>query len=174
MRIMPQLAAALFALAATSAWTAMPARAASGEPPAFVFSTDPAIGAAQHAAYDVVHRYELYLNAGDTQGILGLFAPRSVAEWNNKPTFATHQEKAAGYNALFKIAKFTTVFGYAAIDIVDDIAIVRTFHHEGAAVLENGKEVPDFNREVFILRKLDGEYKIIFYMFNTDPIQGKG
>jgi ketosteroid isomerase-like protein len=140
----------------------------------FVFSTDPAIGAAQHAAYDVVHQYEQYLNAGNTQGILDLFAPQSVAEWNDKPTFATREQKAAGYEALFKIAKFSTVFGYASIDVDGDIAVVRTFHHNGAEVLENGKEVPDFNREVFILRRINGAYKIVFYMFNTDPMQGEG
>jgi hypothetical protein len=141
---------------------------------AFAFSADTAIGAHQRAACAVVHQYEQYLNAGNTPGILGLFAPQSVAEWNDKPSFVTRAQKQAGYDALFKIAKFSTVFGYASIDIDGDMAIVRTFHHEGAAVLENGKAVPDYNREVFILRKLNGAYQIVFYMFNTDPVQGEG
>jgi hypothetical protein len=34
------------------------------------------------------------------------------------------------------------------------MAVVRTFHHKGAAVLEDGGPVRDYNREVFILRKL--------------------
>lgn len=149
------------------------AKAASDEG-AFAYSPDPVISTRQHAAYAVVHQYEQYLNAGNTQGILGLFAPKSVAEWNAKATFTTRAEKAAGYDALFKIAKFTTVFGYASIDVVGDIAVVRTFHHKGAAVMENGKEVPDYNREVFILHKINDTYKIVFYMFNTDPVQGQG
>jgi ketosteroid isomerase-like protein len=149
------------------------ARSASGEA-GFAFSANPVIGAQQRAAYALVHQYERFLNAGNTQGILGLFAPDSVAEWNDKPTFATLAQKEAGYAALFKIAKFSTVFGYASINIDGDIAIVRTFHHKGAAVLENGKSVTDYNREVFILRRLNGAYKIVFYMFNTDPVQGEG
>lgn len=173
MRISPTAGAALL-IAATFALTTISANAEAAEPPAFAFSTDPAISAEQHAAYDVVHRYEQYLNAGNTQGILELFAPQSVAEWNNKPTFATRQAKVAGYDTLFRIAKFMTVFGYASIDIYRDTAVVRTFHHKGATVLENGKMTPDFNREVFILCKLDGAYKIAFYMFNTDPVQGEG
>lgn len=168
----PALLTCAFALGLTL--TPAPASAASGEPPGFAFSNDPKISAEQHAAYDVVHQYEQYLNAGNTQGILGLFVPQGVAEWNDKPTFGTYEQKAAGYDALFKIAKFTTVFGYASIDIYGDTAVVRTFHHKGATVLENGKNVPDFNREVFILRKIDGAYKIVFYMFNTDPVQGEG
>jgi hypothetical protein len=79
-----------------------------------------------------------------------------VAEWNDKPTFMTRAQKQAGYDALFKIAKFSTVFGYASIDIDGDMAIVRTFHHKGASVLENGKPVPDYNREVFIRLRLRG------------------
>jgi ketosteroid isomerase-like protein len=172
MRFVRQLIAALIICAALFGATATSSEAASE--PGFVFSTDSAISTAQHAAYDVVHQYEQYLNAGNTQGILDLFASQSVAEWNDKSTFATREQKAAGYEALFKIAKFSTVFGYASIDVDGDMAIVRTFHHKGAAVLENGKEIPDFNREVFILRKINETYKIVFYMFNIDPMQGEG
>ena len=139
----------------------------------FQFSPD-SISAQQHAVYDVVHRYQQLLNAGDTAGIVDLFAPDGIAEWNDKPTFATRQEKIAAYDALFKIAKFSTVFGYAGIDVAGDTAVVRTFHHNGATILEGGKEVVDFNREVFILRKLGNEWKIKLYIFNTNPVQGEG
>ena len=82
--------------------------------------------------------------------------------------------KAAAYDALFKIAKFSTVFGYAGIDVSGDTAVVRTYHHKGATVLEGGKEFVDLNREVFVLRKIDGAWKIVLYIFNTDPVQGEG
>jgi ketosteroid isomerase-like protein len=142
--------------------------------PAFRFSTDPAVAAQQHAVYDVVHRYEQLLNVGDTAGILALYAPDSVAEWNDKPTFVTPQDKKDAYDALFRIARFSTVFGYAGIEVEGDTAVVRTFHHKGATVLEAGKEVVDLNREVFVLRKLNGDWKIRLYIFNTDPVQGEG
>ena len=165
---------AVILLCAAIAGSIVPsAKAVSGEA-AFAFSADPAISAQQRAAYAVVHQYEQYLNAGNTPGVLGLFAAQSVAEWNDRPTFVTRAQKQAGYDTLFKIAKFSTVFGYASIDIDGDMAIVRTFHHKGAALLENGEPVLDYNREVFILRKLNGVYKIVFYMFNTDPVQGEG
>jgi ketosteroid isomerase-like protein len=148
--------------------------AAADQPEGFTYSSDPTTSAAQHAAYKTVHQYEDYLNSGNIDGIVGLFAPEGVAEWNNKPTFATDRDKKRGYGALFKIAKFHTVFGFASIDIYADTAVVRTFHHKGAAVRENGRMVSDLNREVFILKKIDGAYKIVFYMFNTDPVQGEG
>jgi ketosteroid isomerase-like protein len=145
-----------------------------GNPESFHVSSDPKVSAQQHAAYDVVHRYEQLLNAADTAGIVDLFAPDGVAEWNDKPTFTTRQEKIAAYDALFRVAKFSTVFGYAGIDVVGDTAVVRTFHHKGATILEGGKEVVDLNREVFVLRKLGNEWKIKLYIFNTDPVQGEG
>jgi ketosteroid isomerase-like protein len=143
-------------------------------PEGFRFSSDPNISAQQHAAYEVVHRYEQLLNAGDTAEIVDLFASDGVAEWNDKPTFTTRQEKIAAYDALFRAAKFSTVFGYAGIDVAGDTAVVRTFHHKGATILEGDKEVVDLNREVFVLRKLGNEWKIKLYIFNTDPVQGEG
>ena len=100
----------------------------------------------QHAAYDVAHRYEQLLNAGDAAGIVQLFAPDGVAEWNEKPTFVTPQEKIDAYNALFKAVKCSTIFGNAGIDVRGDTAVVRTFHHTGAAISEGGKEVVDLAR----------------------------
>ena len=137
-------------------------------------SADPAVAADQRAAYEVVRRYEALLNAGDTAGILDLFAPDSVAEWNNVPTAATGEERRRTYDTLFKTAKFSTVFGYAAVNAYGDTAVVRTLHHEGATVLEGGKKVVDLNREVFVLRRMDGRYRIVLYIFNTDPVQGEG
>ena len=164
---------ALAGLAAGLLLQLAPARAAEAAP-TFTFSPDPAVSAGQHEAYDVVHRYERLLNSGDTAGILALYAPDSVAEWNDKPTFATPDEKKAAYDALFKVATFSTVFGYAGIDVVGETAVVRTFHHRGATVVEGGKDVVDLNREVFVLHKIAGAWKITLYIFNTDPVQGEG
>jgi ketosteroid isomerase-like protein len=157
-----------------AAFAVLPAIAGPESGDNFQFSSDPTISVQQHAAYDVVHRYEQLLNAGDTASIVDLFAPDGVAEWNDKPTFATRQKKIAAYDALFKLAKFSTVFGYAGIDVAGDTAVVRTFHHKGATILEGGKEVVDLNREVFVLRKLGNEWKIKLYIFNTNPVQGEG
>ncbi|WP_159880602.1 YybH family protein [Aquitalea denitrificans] len=141
---------------------------------ALPYAKDPAVRAVQQQVYDVVHRYETALNAGDTPTILNLFAEDSVAEWNDKPTYATRQQKIDGYNALFSIAKFSTVFAYDSINVYGNTAVVRTHHHKGAAVIENGKKVLDFNREVFVLTKINGVWKIVLYTFNTNPRQGEG
>jgi len=73
-----------------------------------------------------------------------------------------------------RIANFSTKFAYDAINVYGDTAVVRTHHHVGAAVVENGKKGTDYNREVFVLRKIDGAWKIVLYTFDTDPKQGEG
>jgi ketosteroid isomerase-like protein len=150
------------------------ARLLAADDEALPYSSDAAVKAEQQEVYDVVNRYQNALNAKDTSAIVGLFADDSVAEWNNKRTYATHEQKVAGYDALFRIANFTTHFAYDAINVYGDTAVVRTHHHVGAAVVENGKKVIDYNREVFVLRKMDGAWKIVLYTFNTDPKQGEG
>jgi ketosteroid isomerase-like protein len=141
---------------------------------AIPYSPDAAVSAVQREVYEVVNRYQTALNGKDTDTIVGLFADDSVAEWNNKRTYATREQRIAGYNALFRIANFSTVFSYDAINVYGDTAVVRTHHHVGAAVMENGRKVTDYNREVFVLRKIDGAWKIVLYTFNTDPKQGEG
>jgi uncharacterized protein (TIGR02246 family) len=173
MSLLTRLCIAL--LGTALAGTAPPAvYAAEHAPNGLMFSAVPPVAAGQREVYAVIHRYETLLNAGDTDGILELFAPDGVAEWNDKPTFTTEQERRDAYTALFRIAKFTTVFGYAGIDVHGDTAVVRTYHHEGATVLEGGKAVIDLNREVFVLRRTDGQWKISLYIFNTNPVQGEG
>lgn len=164
------LAPAMTVLFALLSATSVTAAASEAIP----FSSDPAVKDQQQAAYDVIHHYETALNKGNTQKIVSLFAADGVAQWNNKRTAATHQQMIDGYDATFKVAQFNTKFAYDAVSIYGSTAVIRTHHQKGAKVLENGKEVLDLNREVFVLNKTNEGWKIVLYMFNTDPVQGEG
>lgn len=168
-----RMTVAMLALVGTLGGSQIAQAAASetGTPP---FSSDPAVSASQRAVYAVVHQYETALNAKDTKAILDLFANGSVAEWNGKRTLATRQQKIDAYDSVFRIAKFNTVLDYDSIDVYGDTAVVRTHHQRGSVVVLNGKNVLDYNREVFVLRKTDGKRKIVLYTFNTDAVQGEG
>jgi ketosteroid isomerase-like protein len=82
---------------------------------------------------------------------------------------------AAPYEALFKEIKFTTDFQYDAVDVHGDLAIVRTHHPVGQVEvsLKDGSQKLDFNREIFVLRRIGGDWKIVLYTFNTQPRQGE-
>jgi ketosteroid isomerase-like protein len=158
------LAVALVAIAPSNA-TAIGARSAPNSSNTAVGPSDDPVTtlettADQQEVYQVIRRYEAGLNAADTNAIVNLFADDSVSEWNNRRTYATRQQKIDGHNELFKMAKFSTVLAFDAINVYGDTAVVRTHHRVGQTVIENDKKMLEFNREVFVLRKVDGVWKV--------------
>ena len=167
------IAAALLLIAAQPG---PPAQAQDGGPTgAFRYSSDPQVAATQRAVKGVVERYQAGLNASDFARIRPLFAPDAVAEWNEKATVIGVEAMAKPYEDLFKAIKFATDFQYDAVDLHGDVAIVRTHHPVGSVELHlaDGSRTPDFNREVFVLKRAGADWKIILYTFTTQPRQGE-
>jgi ketosteroid isomerase-like protein len=142
---------------------------------AFRYSRDAKVAAVQRQVKAVVERYQDGLNSSDFSKIRPLFAPDAVAEWNEKATMVGVAAMAKPYEDLFKATKFNTDFHYDAVDLYGDMAIVRTHHPVGQTVLnlKDRSRKLDFNREIFVLRRMDGDWKIILYTFNTQPKQGE-
>jgi ketosteroid isomerase-like protein len=105
---------------------------------------------------------------------LSLFAPESYSQWNEKPTADSNEKRRQQYDDLFKNEKFETEFAYDSVNVNGNMAYVRTHHHRGATVtrISDGATLIDLNREVFVLEKQQGQWKIVVYTFNTNPIQG--
>lgn len=142
---------------------------------AFSYSSDAGVAAIQADAKAVVDHYQAALNASDFSKIRLLFAPDAVAEWNNKATVNGVAAMQAPYEALFRSAKFDTDFQYDAVDVYGELAIVRTHHPVGQTELNlaTGAKTLDFNREIFVLRHLGPDWKIILYTFTAQPRQGE-
>jgi ketosteroid isomerase-like protein len=142
---------------------------------AFSYSKDATVAAEQRKVKAVVERYQDGLNSSDFAKIRPLFASDAVAEWNEKATVLGADAIAKPYEDLFKAVKFNTDFQYDAIDVYGDMAIVRTHHpvRQTELILKDMSKKLDFNREIFVLRRLDGDWKIILYTFNTQPRQGE-
>jgi ketosteroid isomerase-like protein len=142
---------------------------------AFSYSKDAQVAAVQKQVKAVVERYQDGLNNSDFARIRATFAPDAVAEWNEKATVISVEAMAKPYEELFKKIKFNTDFQFDAVDLYGDIGIVRTHHPVGSVelFLADGSKKLDYNREIFVLRRMDGEWKIILYAFNTQPRQGE-
>ncbi len=140
----------------------------------FKYSTDSKIATEQKNVYDTIIKYQNALNAGDTKTILGLFADESYSQWNDKLTADNTEKRQGQYDDLFKREKFESDFAFDSIWINGDTAVVRTHHHVGSVVtnFKEQKTIIDLNREVFVLSKINGEWKIFLYTFNTNPLQG--
>jgi ketosteroid isomerase-like protein len=146
-----------------------------GRTGALTYSADPTIAAVQRQVKAVVEHYQEGLNRSDFAIIRPLFAPDAVAEWNDKATVVGRDAMAVPYVALFKEIKFATDFQYDAVNIYGNLAIVRTHHPVGqmeTSIKDDSKKL-DLNREIFILRRTDSDWKIILYTFNTQPRQGE-
>jgi ketosteroid isomerase-like protein len=137
-------------------------------------SADAGVAAEQKAVYDLINSYQTALNAGDTKTILSLFAKESYSQWNDKPTADSNEKRRQQYDDLFKNEKFETEFAYDSVSVNGNMAYVRTHHHRGATVtrISDGATLIDLNREVFVLEKHQGGWKIVVYTFNANPIQG--
>jgi ketosteroid isomerase-like protein len=146
-----------------------------GSSGAFTYSRDAQIASVQRQVKAVVERYQDGLNSSDFGKIRPLFTPDAVAEWNDKATVIGVEAMARPYEELFKKIKFNTDFQYDAVDVYGDVAIVRTHHPIGQTelFLADGSKKLDFNREIFVLRRMGTEWKIVLYTFNTQPRQGE-
>ncbi|MBV8129935.1 MAG: nuclear transport factor 2 family protein [Planctomycetaceae bacterium] len=175
MKTRARIALVTFAALFASVRLAFPGPGKDGGPSGFfTYSPDAQVAALQRQVKGVVERYQDGLNSSDFAKIRPLFATNSVAEWNEKATMIGVDAMAKPYNDLFKAIKFKTDFQYDAVDVYGDVAIVRTHHPVGPEhFLADGSKKLDFNREIFVLRRLGGEWKIMLYTFNTQPRQGE-
>jgi ketosteroid isomerase-like protein len=139
----------------------------------FSYARDPRVAAVQRQVKGLVERFQDGLNSSDFAKIRPLFAADAVAEWNEKATVIGVEAMAKPYEELFKEIRFNTDFQYDAVDVYGDLAIVRTHHPVGQTELhlKDGTRTPDFNREIFVLRRSGTEWKIVLYTFNTQPRQ---
>ncbi|MDF5721157.1 MAG: nuclear transport factor 2 family protein [Rhizonema sp. PD37] len=167
-------AAILLVLTSVSGYASAQGGKDGGPSGAFTYSKTASVAAVQRRAKHVVETYQTALNNSDFDTIRTLFAPNAIAEWNNKATVVGVAAMEEPYKKLFQETKFTTDFQYDAVDIHGSIAIVRTHHPQGQTEmnLEDGSTKLDFNREIFVLSKESGDWKIILYTFTTQPEQG--
>ncbi|KEY60630.1 SgcJ/EcaC family oxidoreductase [Serratia sp. DD3] len=170
-----RISASVLALVGTLAG---PFASASAAPPeGLPLTGDAATHAKQLQVYDAVHQYQNALNQGDTQAIVKLFAKNGVAEWDNTLTASTPEQIAKIYDGLFKQIKNSADYVYDVIQVSSsgDMAYVRTHHPLGqtATIRETGKKVKVSSRETFVLRKVDGTWKLALFMFNNDIEQGQ-
>jgi ketosteroid isomerase-like protein len=164
-----------FVLALRSAYPGDEKGKDGGPSGAFSYSKDAKVAAVQKKVKAVVERYQDGLNSSDFAKIRPLFAKDAVAEWNEKATVIGVDAMAKPYEDLFKAIRFDTDFQYDAVDLYGDMAIVRTHHPVGQTelILKDMSKKLDLNREIFVLRRVDGEWKIVLYTFNTQPKQGE-
>ena len=121
----------------------------------------------------VVVSYFTALNESDTDTILDLYHEDSVFLPKNAPAARGIAAIAKAYRALFDAAKLNTAHVYHRVSVHGDMALVESQGSGTLTLLESKKAVPSNNKELFVLRKIEGKWKIDYYVFNDSETAGR-
>lgn len=140
---------------------------AQTEPNSSTFKNEANMNSTEKSAIEnLLFSYEKALNASDTKGVLPLYAQDGVFMPSEAPSAIGHDAVEQAYNYVFSQIKLNIKFSIDEIVVHDDLAFARTISRGTTDVLAAGITVPEENRELFVLVREGGAWKIGRYMFN--------
>jgi len=116
----------------------------------------------------VLRGYERVLNASDVGGIVKLYTDDGVFMAQHNPSAVGIQQVEAAYAAVFQAIDLNVEFDIVEIEVIaDDWAFARTNSAGTTTINATGDKVAEGNQELFVLQKIDGDWKIARYSFST-------
>ena len=113
-----------------------------------------------------LNNYFNALNESDVKTAVGSYTTDGVFIAAGAPTAIGTAQLITAYEYLFKAIQLNVEVTIDEVIIKDDISFVRT-HSIGTTRIHATEEIiPAENREFFLLRKEQGEWKIARYLFN--------
>lgn len=106
------------------------------------------------------------LNTSNVETAVGSYTSDGVFMPTKFPTAAGTAQLVAAYENVFKAIQLNVTVNIEEVIVRDDIAFARTVSNGTTLIRTTGETVPEENREFFLLRKENGEWKIARYMFN--------
>eukprot|EP00526_Cylindrotheca_closterium_P020390 CAMPEP_0113608116 /NCGR_PEP_ID=MMETSP0017_2-20120614/3746_1 /TAXON_ID=2856 /ORGANISM="Cylindrotheca closterium" /LENGTH=135 /DNA_ID=CAMNT_0000516765 /DNA_START=47 /DNA_END=454 /DNA_ORIENTATION=+ /assembly_acc=CAM_ASM_000147 len=129
--------------------------------------------AEEQKAIDVISSYEKAVNGGDAAATAALYATDAAFYPIDFPTAKGKDAILGSSNAFFDVLLLNIKFTIDEVTVSGDLATVLS-HSEGTRYLKPpvDQTIPEINRETFVLKKIDGEFKIQNYMFNKPAAAG--
>ena len=106
------------------------------------------------------------LKAADISKVLPLFTADAVVMPNNAPTMKGSQQIKGLFENLFKKMSLDVQYIVDEVNINGEYGYIRTHSKGNNVVRANGENVPLNNKELFVVHKDNGEWKITHYMGN--------
>lgn len=110
--------------------------------------------------------YRDALNASDINKVLPLYTNDGVFMPSNAPSAIGQEQIKGSYEFVFKTIQLNIEFYIDEIVVNGDYAFARTTSKGTTLIHANGQTVAEENRELFVLQKIKGQWKISRYMFN--------
>lgn len=133
----------------------------------------PGAGAAA-AITDSLRRYEIALNASDTEAVMKLYAEDGVFMPQHFPSAVGAAQVRAAYDGVFATIRLSVAFDIVeVVPVAEDWAFARTNSAGTVTVLATGESGPEANQELFVMQRDEGAWKIARYAFSTtNPPRG--
>ena len=122
----------------------------------------------QTAIEKVLKTYGEALNAGDVAKIVSLYTPDGVVIPQGGPTATGQAQVKATYEQFFKAVKFDIKFQVEEVVVSGNYAFARTHSAGTTRVQASGQTAPEGNRELYVLQKINQEWKLARYIFNEN------
>ncbi len=86
----------------------------------------------------------------------------------HNPSAVGIQQVEAAYSGAFQAIDLNVEFDIVEVELIDDDwAFARTNSSGTTTINATGDKIPEGNQELFVLQKIDGDWKIARYAFST-------
>jgi ketosteroid isomerase-like protein len=111
------------------------------------------------------------LNASDVSKTVALFTKDGINMPNGAPLSKGHEQLKAAYEGLYKAFQLNVEYFTNEVIENGDYAYVRTNSKGTTLIRASGATIPVDNKELFMLHKDSGQWKISHYMFNNNKMK---
>lgn len=115
---------------------------------------------------NVVASYFKALNAGDKEKVVAQFAPEGVLLAPGAPTATGTAQIRGSYEYVLNTFSFALEQTVSEVIIQGNYAILSSTSKGVLTIKASGEKVEDNFRELFVLQKINGSWKIAKYMYN--------
>jgi len=116
---------------------------------------------------ETLYAYENALNASSTEQVLPLYTKNGIFMPQGAPSAAGQEQLKGAYDFVFKMLQLNVKFRIDEITVINEnYAIARTMSQGTQLIHAENKTTPEENRELFVMEREDGKWKIARYMFN--------
>jgi ketosteroid isomerase-like protein len=121
---------------------------------------------------NLICAYSDAFNAADISKTIAVYAQDGVLMPQGAPTAIGTEQLKATFGFLFSNFRIRIDYVIDAITVHGDYAYARTSSKVNTVVIASGETISIDNKELFVLQRVKGQWKISHYIFNNTTKRG--
>ncbi len=117
---------------------------------------------------NLIQTYQRSLNEADVDLVRAVYADDAIFIGQPFPTASGIEEIVGLYADFFSKMDFNVQFDVQEIELSGDLGFVRTRSHGTIVPKGQNPEGSEGNREIFVVKRIDGDWKFYRYIFNAE------